>query len=69
MVKKEDHFRAPVSNTFRRKSPYRQLLLHMEKVRKCIDTLKEGLIKYYKGDYKDFSLLSTDDKLSLIHFD
>ena len=60
MVEKRDHFRVPVSNTFRRKSPFRQLLLHMKKVRKCIDTLDEGLIRYYKGDYKSFSKLSED---------
>jgi len=58
MVEKRDHFRAPVSKTFRRKSPIRQLLLHMKKVRKCIDTIEEGLISYYKGDYKSFSKLS-----------
>ena len=60
MVEKRDHFRAPVTNTFRRKSPFRQLLLHMKKVRKCIDTIGEGLIRYYKGDYKSFSNLSED---------
>ncbi|MCK5301426.1 MAG: DUF47 family protein, partial [Thermoplasmatales archaeon] len=60
MVEKRDHFRVPVSNTFRRKSPFRQLLLHMNKVRKCIDTIEEGLIRYYKGDYNSFSKLSED---------
>ena len=58
MDEKKDHFRAPVSNAFRRKSPFRQLLLHMKKVRKCIDTIEEGLVKYYKGDYKSFSDLT-----------
>ena len=60
MVEKRDHFRSPVSDTFRRKSPFRQLLLHMKKVRKCIDILGEGLVRYYKGDYKSFSKLSED---------
>ena len=60
MAKKRDHFRAPVSDTFRRKSPFRQLLLHMKKVRKCIDIIGEGLVIYYKGDYKSFSKLSED---------
>ena len=58
MVKKKDHFRAPVQDTFRRKSPFNQLLEHMGKVRECIDLLEGGVIKYYKGDYKDFSELS-----------
>jgi len=55
MVKKKDHFRAPVQDTFRRKSPFDQLLEHMGKVRECICTLDEGLDRYYKGDYKNFS--------------
>ena len=55
MVKKKDHFRAPVQDTLRRKSPFDQLLDHMGKVRECICILEEGLIKYYKGDYKGFS--------------
>jgi len=58
MVKKKDHFRAPVADTFRRKSPFGQLLEHMEKVRECTDILGEGLIKYFKGDYKGFSDLA-----------
>ena len=55
---KKDHFRAPVQETFRRKSPFNQLLEHMEKVRECIDLLGDGIIRYYKGDYKDFSEIS-----------
>ena len=58
MVEKRDHFRAPVSNTFRRKSPFRQLLLHMKKVRNCIDAIEEGIVRYYKGDYKSFTELT-----------
>ena len=58
MVGKKDHFRAPVADAFRRKSPFGQLLEHMEKVRECTDILGEGLIKYFKGDYKSFSDLA-----------
>jgi len=58
MSEKETRFRAPVSYTFRRKSPFNQLLAHMGKVRECIDLLGDGLLKYYKGDYKNFSKLS-----------
>jgi hypothetical protein len=58
MVGKKDHFRAPVADAFRRKSPFGQLLEHMEKVRECTDILGEGLIKYFKGDYKGFSDLA-----------
>jgi len=55
MAEKKNHFRAPVSYTYRRKAPFEQLLNHMEKVRECIDILGKGLVKYYKGDYKNFS--------------
>jgi predicted phosphate transport protein (TIGR00153 family) len=56
MIEEEkDHFRAPISDTFRRKSPFGQLLEHMWKVRECVNILGDGLIKYYKGDYKSFS--------------
>jgi len=58
MENKKDHFRAPVVDAFRKKSPFGQLLDHMEKVRECIDILGDGLIKYYKGDYKGFSELA-----------
>lgn len=59
-MEKDDHFRVPVSNTFRRKTPFTQLLDHMGKVRECIDLLGDGLIKYYKGDYKGFSTLAAN---------
>jgi len=55
MNEEKDRFRAPVQDTFRRKSPFDQLLEHMCKVKEGIDILGKGLIKYYKGDYKDFS--------------
>src|SRR4030042_1810763 len=57
MKKEDEHFRAPVSDTFRRKSPFGQLLEHMGKVKECIGILKEGLVKYYIGNYKGFSEL------------
>jgi predicted phosphate transport protein (TIGR00153 family) len=55
MVEEKSHFRAPVADTFRRISPFDQLLEHMCKVKECIDILGAGLIKYYKGEYKGFS--------------
>ena len=60
MTEKKDHFRAPVQDTFRRKSPFDQLLEHMCKVRYGIDILGKGLQKYYKGDFKDFSELAKE---------
>lgn len=55
---KQNHFRAPVGDTYRRKGPFSQLFEHMGKVRECIDLLGEGLINYYRGDYHNFSKLT-----------
>jgi len=63
-MEKKSHIRTPVADTFRRKSPFGQLLKHMEKVRECIDLLGAGLIRYYKGDYKNF--LNLAEKVSEI---
>lgn len=52
---KKEHFRKPVLDTFRKKSPFEQLLKHMGKVNECVDILGDGLVRYYKGDYKSFS--------------
>ena len=58
MENKKNHFRTPISNTFRKKSPFDQLLKHMGKVRECIDLLGGGLIRYYVGNYNGFSELT-----------
>mgnify|MGYP006287665205 CR=1 FL=1 len=58
MEDEKNHFRAPVADTYRRKTPFAQLLAHMGKVRECIELLGVGLEKYYKGDYKNFSKLT-----------
>jgi len=52
---KKDHFRTTVLDAFRKKSPFEQLLKHMGKVNECVDILVDGLLRYYKGDYKNFS--------------
>jgi len=52
---KKDHLRTPVLDTFRKKSPFEQLLKHMGKVNECVDILGDGLLRYYKGDYESFS--------------
>ena len=51
----ERHFRLPITDTLRRKSPFAGLLEHMNKVRECIDVLKEGLKEYYEGRFDRFS--------------
>ena len=50
----EKYFRAPIADTIRRKSPFARLLEHMEKVKECMDVVKESLIKYYNGDFEGF---------------
>jgi len=54
-MEKDDHFRVPVSDTFRRKTPFNQLVEHMCKVSEGIGILEKALIDYYKGEYKGFS--------------
>ncbi|KYK25175.1 hypothetical protein AYK25_05425 [Thermoplasmatales archaeon SM1-50] len=58
MNKTHDHFRVPLSDTYRRKSPFDLLVEHMGKIRECIDLLTGEMIQYYKGDYKGFSELA-----------
>lgn len=60
MEKEENHFRVPVSDVYRRKTPFRQLNDHMNTVKKGIDLLGDGLIHYFKGDYKGFSKISKE---------
>jgi len=64
MENEKDHFRVPVTDTYRRKTPFTQLLEHMNKVRSSIDLLGRGLEKYYKGDYRGFSTITK--KISIL---
>ncbi len=54
-MEKDEHFRAPITDTLRRKTPFVQLVNHMCKVTEGIDLLGDSLIEYYKGNYKGFS--------------
>lgn len=51
----DPHSRTPVADTFRKKSPIEGLLQHMNKVRECIEILKDGLKDYYEGEFERFS--------------
>jgi len=64
MNKEKDHFRVPVTDLYRRKTPFQQLLEHMEKICECINLLGDGLISYYKGDFKNIKKLA--EKVSKI---
>jgi predicted phosphate transport protein (TIGR00153 family) len=55
MTEKEVRARAPVSDVYRRKSPFSGLLEHMDKVKECVTILEDALVKYYRGDIEDFS--------------
>lgn len=47
-------YRAPAEGVYRKKSPFHGLLEHMNKVRECISLLKEGVMKYFDGDFENF---------------
>ena len=51
----DDHVRAPIFSTLRRKSPFEGMLEHMNKVKECIEVLKNGLKEYYEGNFESFS--------------
>jgi predicted phosphate transport protein (TIGR00153 family) len=55
MEEKKTYIRAPVADVFRKKSPFGQLLEHMNKVHECVNVLHEGLSEYYIGSYINFS--------------
>jgi predicted phosphate transport protein (TIGR00153 family) len=46
--------RAPIGDTFRKKSPFDGLLAHMNKVKECIIILEEGIGHYVEMDYAKF---------------
>ncbi len=54
MKGKTAHTRSPVSGIYRKKSPFTGLLEHMDKVKECTSILEDALVKYYRGDIKDF---------------
>ncbi|HEC76986.1 MAG TPA: TIGR00153 family protein [Thermoplasmatales archaeon] len=47
-------YRAPVGDTYRKKSPFEGLFEHMKKVRECISILRDGLMKYIEGEFENF---------------
>ncbi|RLF48320.1 MAG: TIGR00153 family protein [Thermoplasmata archaeon] len=46
--------RVAVGKVYRKKSPFEGLLQHMNKVKECIELLKEGFFRYVEGDFKEF---------------
>ena len=46
--------RVPIEELYRKKSPIEGLLQHMGKVRECVSLLKEGVLKYFDGDFSNF---------------
>jgi len=46
--------RLPIGSIYRKKSPIAGLLDHMGKVKKCITLLKDGVMKYFDGDFASF---------------
>ena len=60
MEKDKHHFRVPVSEIYRRKTPFSQLYDHMNVVKEGIGALGIGLEQYIKGDYEGFSKLANN---------
>ncbi len=56
--------RAPVGDTYRKKSPFTGLLEHMNKVKEGISLLRKGVLQYIDGDYEGFHKLA--EKLDAI---
>ena len=56
--------RAPVKDTYRKKSPFTGLLEHMNKVKEGISLLQKGILHYIDGDYEDFHKVS--ERLDII---
>ncbi|MBW3583699.1 MAG: TIGR00153 family protein [Euryarchaeota archaeon] len=48
------HFRAPIADTLRKRSPFDNLFEHAAKVRECLAVLNEGFEKYVQGDFESF---------------
>ena len=59
MEEKKVHVRSPVTDTFRKKSPFGQLLEHMSKIKECVTELHKGLTDYYVGEYESFSKVTS----------
>lgn len=52
--KEAKHYRAPIAETLRKKSPFDSLLEHAQKVHECLAVLNEGFEKYLDGDFEGF---------------
>ena len=46
--------RIAVGKVYRKKSPFEGLLQHMNKVKDCIELLKEGFFGYVEGNFEEF---------------
>lgn len=53
-VKEAKHYRAPIAQTLRKKSPFDSLFEHAQKVRECLSVLNEGFERYLDGDFEGF---------------
>lgn len=54
------HFRAPIADTLRRKSPFDSLVEHAGKVRECLEVLSGGFESYLEGDFEMFHKVRDD---------
>jgi uncharacterized protein len=54
------HFRAPIAETLRKKSPFDSLFEHARKVHECVAVLSDGFERYLEGDYERFHKVRDD---------
>jgi uncharacterized protein len=54
------HYRAPIADTLRRKSPFDSLVEHAGKVHECLQVLSSGFEAYLEGDFEGFHPVRDD---------
>lgn len=52
--KEAKHYRAPIAETLRKKSPFDSLLEHAQKIHECLAVLSEGFDLYLEGEFEAF---------------
>ncbi len=60
MDREARHYRAPIADTLRRKSPFDSLVDHAGKVRECLKVLSDGFEIYLEGDFEGFHKVRDD---------
>lgn len=65
--KEAKHYRAPIADTLRKKSPFESLYEHAGKIRECLAVLSEGFELYLEGEFERFH--DYRDRVSRIEYE